>query len=212
MATTILRDDFTGSGTLEGHAANGRARFTAIVLSAKPVKLQIPGVDVLASVQAITSVSQLYDIRLDVIENVGTEFCFYLDDDDDLPPDYLSVLEECASHSLPLTYTDELIRYQGAENVRQSAEYDATIHANTPMFVHHLAVMRTADAVLAAKRLPRGALSVEQPLYYELAKGGAAYVPRIGYIWNRKPTGISHWPQMLGAQVRAMHLCLGGRT
>ncbi len=183
---------------------------TAIVLSANPVTLKIPGVVVLPSVQKISTVAELYDLRLSVLDRVSTEFCFFLDDDDELPPDYLSVLDECASHDLPLAYTDELIRYQGLETVRKGADYDLALHKRTPMLVHHLALMRTQDAVRAAARLPRGSLAVEQPLYMELAKGGAAYVPRIGYIWDRKTTGISHWPQMLGAQMRAMHWCNGG--
>ena len=182
-------------------------RFTAIILSAKPVALEIPGVTVLPSVQTYTTVAELYDLRREVLGRVTTPFCFYLDDDDELPADYLDVLDECASHDLPLTYTDELIRYQGEETVRKSAPYDLDLHKRTPMLVHHLALVRTADAVQAAARLPLGNLAVEQPLYLELAKGGAAYVPRVGYIWNRSTTGVSHWPQMLGAQVRAMHWC-----
>lgn len=81
-------------------------RFTAIVLSARPVTLEIPGVQVLASVQTITSVRQLYDVRLEVLGRVTTPFCFYLDDDEELPDDYLSVLDECAAHDVPLAYTD----------------------------------------------------------------------------------------------------------
>ena len=38
-------------------------RYTAIVLSARPVALDIPGVTVLASVQKILTVVQLYDLR-----------------------------------------------------------------------------------------------------------------------------------------------------
>lgn len=185
-------------------------RYTAIVLSANPVTLEIPGVAVLPSVQKIRTVSQLYDLRLSVLGRVTTEFCFYLDDDDELPADYLSVLDECAGHNLPLAYTDEMIRYRGGESVRKSAPYSLERHKQDVMLVHHLALMRTEDAVRAAKRLPRGQLSVEQPLFMELAKGGAAYVPRVGYVWNRATTGISHWPQMVAAQVRAQRLCNGG--
>ena len=185
-------------------------RYTAIILSADPVTLEIPGVAVLPSVQKISTVSQLYDLRLSVLGRVTTEFCFYLDDDDELPDDYLSVLGECAGHNLPLAYTDELIRYRGGESVRKSAPYSLELHKQDVMLVHHLALMRTEDAVRAAKRLPRGPLSVEQPLFMELAKGGAAYVPRVGYVWNRATTGISHWPQMIAAQVRSKRLCNGG--
>lgn len=188
----------------------GMDRFTAIVLSAAPVSLVLPGVTVLPSVQKVTTVAQLYDLRLSVLSRVTTPFCFYLDDDDELPADYLDVLDECAGHNLPLAYTDELIRYRGADRVRRAAPYDLEQHKARPMLVHHLALMRTQDAVQAAARLPRGSLSVEQPLYMELAKGGAAYVPRVGYVWNRKPSGISHWPQMLGAQMMSSHWCSGG--
>lgn len=183
---------------------------TAIVLSAHPVALELPGVVVLPSVQKITTVEQLYDIRLDVLGRVDTEFCFYLDDDDELPDDYLSVLDECMSHALPLAYTDELVRYRGGESVRRSAPYSLERHKQDVMLVHHLAVMRTADAVRAASQLPRGDFAVEQPLFMELAKGGAVYVPRTGYIWNRSTTGISHWPQMIAAQIRAKRWCNGG--
>ena len=37
-----------------------------------------------------------------------------------------------------------------------------------------------------------------------------AQVLRVGYVWNRATTGISHWPQMIAAQVRAKRLCNGG--
>ena len=186
---------------------------TAIVLSARPVTLEIPGVEVLSSVQEISSVAQLYGVRLDVLRRVNTEFCFYLDDDDELPPDYLSVLDECVGHGLALAYTDELVRYRGSEAVRKSAPYDLALHKRSPMLVHHLALMRTADAARAARRMPaQGSLSVEQPLYMELAKGGAAYVPRIGYVWNRSPAGISHWPRMLGAQIASQRWCNGAAT
>ena len=188
-------------------------RFTAIVLSARPVTLEIPGVQVLASVQTITSVRQLYDVRLEVLGRVTTPFCFYLDDDDELPDDYLSVLDECAAHDVPLAYTDELVRYLGKEVRRTGIPYRLKDHQDNPMLVHHLALMRTADAVQAAARLPRTMdFAVEQPLYMEIAKGGAVYVPRVGYHWNRTKGGISHWPQMMAAQVRALRWCNGGEA
>ena len=59
-------------------------RYTAIVLSADPVTLEIPGVVALPSAQEIRTVAQLYDVRLAVLSRVTTEFCFFLDDDDEL--------------------------------------------------------------------------------------------------------------------------------
>lgn len=183
---------------------------TAIVLSARPVARSIPGVTVLPSVQKIASMTQLHDARLNVLHRVTTEFCFYLDDDDELPEDYLAVLHECASHDLPLTYTNELVRYRSKEHVRVMPPYDRGNHRSTPELVHHLALMRAGDAKKQAERLPRGDFWTEHMLYFALAEHGAAHINRVGYIWNRSESGISHWPQTLTAQIKSRRWCNGG--
>lgn len=182
---------------------------TAIVLSARPVTLEIPGVQVLPRVQKISSMAQLHAARLDALGRVTTKFCFYLDDDDELPADYLSVLAECASRDLPLAYTNELVRYRGNEYVREPPPYSREQHLRSPNLIHHLALMRTKDARQVAKLLPRGEFWTEHMLYFSLAMRGVAHIYRVGYIWNRSETGVSHWPQALSAQVSSAHWCKG---
>ena len=177
--------------------------YTAIVLSAKPVSLVIPGVVVLGRVQQITTVAQMNDARLDAFEHVTTPYCFYLDDDDELPADYLDVLGECRAANVALAYTNELVRGPTGEFLSQSKPYDRHAHARNAMFVHHLALMRTDDARAAARTAPRGDYWPEMLVFYQLAKAGAAHVDRIGYIWN-KGSGMHSWPTTLVAQVASM--------
>lgn len=180
--------------------------FTAIVLSANPVRLQLPGVVVLPSIQPIRSPDELHAVRLDVLSRVQTPYCFYLDDDDTLPADYFDVLAECVSkmqaQSVPIAYTDELYFNGDAEPVRRTwQEYDSDLHAMQPMALHHLVLMDTAHAQSVAKELPRGRYSVEQMLYWVMAREkGAVYVPRVGYHWRRRTQSLSRTPEMLHAQ------------
>ena len=190
---------------------------TAIVLSAHPVSLALPGVTVLSSVQKIDSVAQLHAARLAALRLVTTPFCFYLDDDDELPADYLSVLEECVSkmqeRDVPMAYTDEILREPGKDDVRRSwYDYDHDRHKRAPMAVHHLALMDTRKAREVASNLPQGDFWTEHILYWSLGRYGAAYVPRVGYIWNRSKSGVSRWPQMLTAQMNVVRWCAGGRS
>lgn len=185
--------------------------FTAIVLSAKPVTLVLPGVQVLGCKQVLRSPAELHAARLDALAKVRTPYCFFLDDDDSLPDDYLSVLGECVAkmqaQGAALAFTKELVRvYQPGklperyEYESSSAQYGSELHARTPMLVHHLAVMDTGKAQSAATDLPRGNFWTEHMLYWVLGRSGAAYVHRIGYIWNRGPSGFSRDPRTLAAQ------------
>ncbi len=183
------------------------AKYTAIVLSASPVTLIIPGVRVLGRVQTIATAAQLHDARLDALADVETEFCFYLDDDDELPPDYLDVLAQCAAAGSPLAYTDEMM-VSATDSVHlTSGAYSRARHLENAMLVHHLAVMRTSAASATARNIPRGAYWTEMLLYFKLAEGGAAYIPRVGYIWNRRPGGLSNKPHTLISQVASMTWC-----
>ena len=180
---------------------------TAIILSAKPVALEIPGVTVLPSVQVLASVEALHSARLDALARVATPYCFFLDDDDALPEDYQGVLKACmgqmAARGVPMAYTDEIMREQGKADVRRSwYEYDNTLHARSPMGLHHLVVMDTAAAQTVARALPRGNFWTEHMLYWALGRAGATYVPRTGYIWQRKAGGgFSGNPRILTAIV-----------
>lgn len=180
--------------------------FTAIVLSAKPVTLEIPGVVVLGCTQVLRSPAELHAARLEALARVSTPYCFFLDDDDGLPEDYLSVLEECASKmqakGAAMAYTYEILREAGKEDVRRTtSDYDSDLHAVRPMMVHHLVVMETAKAQSVAAALPRGNYWTEHMLYWALGRQGAAAVYRVGYIWSRNPAGFSRDPRVLTAQV-----------
>ena len=186
--------------------------FTAIVLSAKPVTLVLPGVQVLGCTQVLRSPAELHAARLDVLAKVQTPYCFFLDDDDELSADYLSVLEECAgkmrAQGAAMAYTDEILREDSTTGMRDhrrvAYSYDSDLHAKRPMLVHHLVVMDSAKAQAAAKVLPRGNFWTEHMLYWTLGLQGAVYVIRVGYIWNRNPNGFSRSPQILAAQAFSM--------
>lgn len=182
-------------------------RYTAIVLSARPVALELPGVTVLGHVRALASPAELHGARLDALARVTTPYCFFLDDDDELPDDYLDVLGECSdkmrSRGVPMAYTDEIQRETGKADVRRSwDEYDSARHLNSPMGLHHLVLMDTAKAQAVAATLPRGNYWTEHMLYWALGRQGAAYVPRVGYIWSRKAEGgFSRNPRTTAAMV-----------
>lgn len=180
--------------------------FTAIVLSAKPVTLVLPGVQVLGCTQVLRSAADLHSARLDALAKVQTPYCFYLDDDDELPDDYLSVLAECEAkmreRGVPMAYTEEILREPGKSDVRRSwYEYDNDRHAVGPMALHHLVVMETVPAQEVARGLPRGNFWTEHMLYWALGRQGGVGIWRVGYIWNRNPKGFSRDPRTLTAQV-----------
>lgn len=140
-------------------------------------------------------VEGLLNARLAAIEKVQTPWFFFLDDDDDLPEGIEGVLDECARADQALAYTNEVIREGGKDLLRQSAPYSQKAHLADFMLVHHLALCRTEDAKQAARTVPRGRYGFEPLFYWQLAKRGAAYVPRTGYIWN-KGSGMHRRPDV----------------
>lgn len=184
--------------------------FTAIVFSRQPVILNIHGVTVLNSIQTISGPEDMLAARLDVLERVVTPWCFYLDDDDELPDDYPSVLDECVAAGKPLAYTNALVRQGGAESVLRGAPYSQEAHLKNMMLVHSLAVMRTEEARTTAKTLPRGRYWAEMLLFWQLAKGGAQWLDRVGHIWNRGD-GQNAKPWALESQVRSAIWCANHR-
>lgn len=186
--------------------------FTAIVLSARPVTLDIPGVTVLPWVSTLRTPAELHSARLDALAQVKTPWCFYLDDDDELPADHLDVLTAARDLALDrdvaLVYTDEQVNDGIRSHVRTCMEYDRDRHAGLPMLMHHLVLMRTDSATALAARLPRGDYWTEHMLYFALAReGGAKHLPRVGYVWNRSQAGFSRMPQMMRAGVRSLMWC-----
>jgi glycosyltransferase involved in cell wall biosynthesis len=171
---------------------------SAVILSSRPVTLTIPGVTVVSHVSRFRDTKGLLAARMASLRKVQTEWFFWLDDDDELPDNYLDVLARCVDQPHPLAYTDELITStDGSSRVRKSAPYseDAFITDNT--LVHHLAVCKTEVAQRIAPTLPVGYYSAEMLLFFQVAKAGATYVPEVGYVWHRREHGLNRHPTTL---------------
>ena len=134
----------------------------------------------------------------DAIALVDTPHFFFVDDDDELPPDYLSVLSRCLEAGSAIAYTDE----QVGPARRHRAPYSQAAHLKDPALVHHLVLCETAAARAAVAALPRGDFWPEMLLYWHMAAaGGATHVPEVGYLWHRRATGLhAQW-----FTVRGMH-------
>lgn len=178
---------------------------TAIVLSSRPYLRQWEGLRVLVSIQRIETAEQFNDARVSAIRLVTTPHFFFLDDDDDLPADYLEVLEACIEQQAAVAYTDRLV---DGELVK-SAPYSQQAHLRDPRLVHQLAVYDSRLAQHALHQLPRGPYYPELALAWEMAKHSAAYVPRVGYHWNRRGGQLHTWPQVSIAQTRTKLWCKG---
>lgn len=178
---------------------------TAVVLSARSYSRRFPGLEVAVHRSVITNAAQMQAARFDAIVKVRTSHFFYLDDDDDLPDDYLDVLRECVDRGAALTYTDELVKRHdgGPAEVRLARPYSQAEHIQHALLVHHLALCETAAARAAVARIPRGHYWPEFQLFWELAKRGVAYVPRVGYVWDRKLTGLHLCPWTAIAQMQS---------
>jgi hypothetical protein len=176
---------------------------TAVVLSARPYATPWPGLEVFVHRSTIRDAADLQRARFDVLADVRTSHFFYLDDDDTLPDDYLGALQRCVEAGAPLVYTDEDIN--GTRRV--SAPYSQAAHLRDPLLVHHLALYETTAAREAVEQLPRGHYCPEFMLAWQVAKRSAAYVPEVGYRWNKRPTGMHTWPCTTLSQVRAALWC-----
>ena len=177
---------------------------SAVILSKRPVSRLIPGVTVVPFVSEFSCARGLLQARLESIKRVQTDSFFFLDDDDELPADYLRVLELCEAVDTPLAYTDELITGQRLTPfVRRSAPYSEDAFIEDPTLIHHLAVCKTDAALRASAVVPRGLFMFENLLWFQVAKEGATYVPEVGYIWNRSATGLSRDPSILTSLVQS---------
>lgn len=173
---------------------------TAVILSPRPIVRRIAGIETLVHVSRFSDAAGLLEQRLAALQKVQTEWFFYLDDDDDLPFNYKDVLARCMTAGTPLAYTNERIN----DKLRVSAPYSQEAHLRNPLLVHHLAVCKTEAALRAARVIPRGTYAVEPLLFFQVAKEGATWIDEIGYIWNRKPTGMSWHPTLTRGLVRAL--------
>lgn len=178
---------------------------TAIVLSAQPVALEIPGATVLNHVSTIRDATELYAARLAAVRKVRTPWFFCLDDDDALPDGYAVLLQRCMASGAPLAYTNELLQLaDGREVVRRGAPYRRELYRTNLTTIHHLAVCRTDAALDAMRRIPAsGCWGFEPMLFAEVAKGGAVWFDEVGYVWRQRAGGLSRHPSVPYAMVRS---------
>lgn len=167
---------------------------TAVTLSKTPMAREFAGLEYLNHVSEFSDIEGLLSAYFDAALRVRTEHFFFLDDDDDLPADYLSVLEDCLAAGVALAYTDEQVRTPTQTWVRSPGEYSVSKLLDKPTLLHHLALCRTKDTHEAIGSLPRGLFVMEPYLYSALADRGCAHIPRVGYIWNRGTTGMHRHP------------------
>ena len=164
---------------------------SAVILSSKPVNRVIPGITVVPHVSVFSDIAALLAARLKAIEKVQTPHFFFLDDDDDLPENYLDVLQHSLDAKAAVAYTNEVVRESGCELVARSAPYNQALHLQNPMLIHHLALCDTQAAKSIIARIPQGVFAFEPIFYFELAAQGAAHVDRVGYVWNKSASGLS---------------------
>ncbi|WP_428418212.1 hypothetical protein [Methylibium sp.] len=181
---------------------------TAVILTPTPEARtpRTPGMERVVRVVNTSDMAELLQERLAAAAAVKTAWWFYLDADDDLPLSAPSVIaqgiELADSHGVDIAYTDEMIRMPGGYRVRAPGPYDRQRHLRAPMMLHHLVLARTAASIAAMRRLPRGRYWTEMLLFCEMAARGAAYVPRVGYIWN-KGNGLHTRPATTISQMRS---------
>lgn len=154
----------------------------------------------------------LMGARLAALKHVKTEWFFFLDHDDDLPNDFLRVLDRCIAANTPIAYTDELVHDSVLKKtyIRKSADYSEMSFIKNPMLIHHLALCKTALAIDVLKRI-QDVNHNEMLMFFELAKYGATYIDEVGYIWNRSH-GLSRKPAFLFAQVQSATFAFANRS
>lgn len=181
-----------------------RHSITAIVLS-KDEYSQPQQVDELLVVrQIIKTPFDLQRARFNAVSQVQTTHFFYLDDDDTLPDDVYDIAQDCANQYTAVAYTDELIQHEdGSSMLWKSEEYSYARHMRNSRLIHHLALCDTEVVKRVLPTLPRGNYCPEYMLYLSLGRIGAKYVPRVGYVWNRKKSGMSTWPATAASQANA---------
>jgi hypothetical protein len=189
---------------------------TAIVLSANPVMARWNVWHTLGHVRRFQTLEELHAERLAALEQVTTEFCAYVDDDDELPENtgdqitqIMGMMQEQHSN---LTYTDWTQREPDKTFVRSPGAYSHTRHVTCPTWMHALVVMRTEAAQAIAKTLPLGIYWTEFLLHVQLAKTNPIHYPHVGYIWNKKDVGMHRHPKITEAQMNSVRWYLSKGT
>jgi hypothetical protein len=170
------------------------SKATAIVLSATPFQPDHPGWKVLNYVSTFKTLERLHFHRLQALLQVTTEFCAFVDSDDELPENTASQIEQIVGRMerehANLTYTDWIEKTANSSVVRRPGPYNWAKHITSPVWMHQLVVMRTSAAQELAKRLPHGLHWTEFLLYAPLAQKNPIYWPEVGYIWHKGETGM----------------------
>lgn len=170
---------------------------TALTVARERVHMGIPGVHHRClSGREFKRAADVQRAWFDAVALVDTEHFFFIDDDDELPPDHLRVLQRCVDAGAAIAYTDEQVN--GERRVR--APYSQEAHLANPTLVHHLVLCRTELALEVIRDLPRGHFWPEMLLFWEMARrGGAVHVPEVGYLWHRSAGGLhTKWFTVLG--------------
>lgn len=175
----------------------GAVSITALTVARERVDMGIPGVkNRCLSGRVFTRAADVQRAWFDAVDLVDTPHFFFIDDDDTLPENHLEVLQRCVAEGAGIAYTDEMVNDQR----RPRGPYSQASHLENPTLVHHLVLCETELARAVIRDLPRGHYWPEMILFWEMAKrGGAAYVPEIGYRWNKRQQGLhSQWFTVLG--------------
>lgn len=188
---------------------------TAIMLSREPLsnkaKARVPaGTQVLNFVSEFKSFKSYQRSWFMAVERVSTEWFFFLDADDELPPGFDKLLERLVSvgGAAALVYTNEvLINDAGIRTLLRKEPYSEEAHVRQPTLCHHLVLGRTQIAQRVIPQLPRGNFMPEPMVYFQMAKAGAVWVDEVGYHWHRGAHGVSYWPSALAAQVASSRWC-----
>lgn len=172
---------------------------TALTVSRQPTGIRFPGLQHRClHGRHFRSAADVQRAWFDAIALVDTEHFFFIDDDDYLPPNYPEVLERCVAAGAAIAYTDEEVN--GAR--RDRAPYSQDAHLQNPLLVHHLVLCSTEAARQVVADLPLGHFWPEMLLYWRMAqRGRAVHVPEIGYLWNKRPSGLHRqWFTVLGME------------
>lgn len=181
---------------------------TAVVNSERAYGRAWPGLEVLVHRSSFRDMRGFLIARFAALQRVRTPSFFFLDDDDDLPEDYLDVLEACLKTGAALAYTDELVRTAAGEvELERSSAWSEALHLSRPRLVHHLALYQTKAARAAIAQIPIGHFMPDFILPFEVARRfGAVHVPRVGYVWNKGTRGMHTWPAATMSQTRTQIL------
>lgn len=170
---------------------------TAVVLSPERAGYKLPGITVLNHASKFSSVAGYNNAMATAVGKVKTDWFFMLNWDDSVPEDYLSVIADCVDGGHAVAYTDEKVVTQNGSKIRVAGAYSQEEHLRNAFLMHHLVVCKTGPALEAIASTPRDEMWLDMLLYFQLAKKGVKYVPRIGYNWNKTENGFHKTPGML---------------